>query len=574
MISALTAPIVQHNMADASPLPARLVDWKHRHGWLLASLLFVAVRAIPNLCYPIGRDQATYLTIGQGLLNGQLLYRDLWDNKPPGVFYLFALVVKVFGPVMWCIGLLDIFWLLAISYFIFRFTERYLGTGAAVVAVVFNASWHVWAGYWEAVQTETFLILSVFASFFLVTGDGRWVRLRHLLAGILFGAAFWLKYNALALMPLVVLLPYLDMSGLDSSPRRVGLSIPCRRWLGRVLAFLLGFGGAVGVVLVLFWFSDSWAALKEVQFVVLPRYAAMALERTPHYPLWAVVQTELVLGSWTEVALFVAFVIAWRKHELARLGPILVAVGLGYLCVALQVRFHYYAFETVYPFFAMAWGYVVVKIFQGFRVLAQSCQARGWKLARVLVWVLFVNMAAWPLPEQIANIVAHYKALAGWWREREVFYAAYPWPNPISHFPDQMRVISYLRKNLGLNDGVFVWGSEPLIYFLTRRPCPARFVSNLALMAPWSPPAWRNEMVRQLEKSPPRFLVVARDDAVPYIAYTRRDSEEYLQVYPELAIFIADYYEPAEDLDNFVIYERRGFSQAGVSRFTLSSGKN
>jgi hypothetical protein len=551
-------------MADA-PLPRELVQgrgWANRRVWLAASLIFVLIRAIPNITYPIARDQATYCVIGQGLLSGQHLYRDLWDNKPPGIFYIFALIVRVFDHAMWSVGLIDILWLLVISYCIFRFAERYLGPAGGGIAVIVNASWHVWAGYWEAAQTETFLTLFVFVGYLLVSIPRKAVFLRHFAAGVALGAAFWLKYNALAFLPLVALLPYLDFKGIDEKPRRVTLTISRRDWLVRAGVLMGGLTLTVVVVLGYFRFAGAWDALKEVQFAVLPRYSAMALERTPHYSLWALLMTEYSLGLPTEIGALVALVLAWRSRDLARFAPVFAAAGIGYLCTASQVRFHAYAFETSFPFFAMIWGYLVVRLYEGFRALARRLMARGWRLARVLVWVLFASILAWPIPEQAFNTLAHYKALAAWWRNPEVFYAAYAWPNPISHFPDQMRVISYLRKNLRPGDEIFVWGSEPLIYFQTGRLCPARFVSNLALVSPWAPPRWRQEMLEDLEESPPAFLVVARDDAVPYIAYNNLDSEEFLQVFPEFAIFIDDHYEVAKDLEYFAIYRRVDFSTA------------
>lgn len=551
-------------MADA-PLPRALDHacvWTGRRFWLVASLALVLIRAIPNITYPIARDQATYCVIGQGLLSGQQLYRDLWDNKPPGIFYVFAVIARVFDHAMWSVGLIDILWLLVISYCIFRFAERYLGPAGAGVAVIVNASWHVWAGYWEAAQTETFLMLFVFLAYLLVSSPTKGVWLRHFAAGVALGAAFWLKYNALAFLPLVALVPYLDFKRVDEKPRRVTLTISRRDWLARAAVLMGGLTLTVVVVLGYFRFAGAWEALKEVQFVVLPRYSAMALERTPHYALWATLMTEYTLGRATEVATLVALVLAWRFRDLARFGPVFAAAGIGYLCTASQVRFHAYAFETSFPFFAMIWGYLVVKLYEGFRALARRLAVRGWRLARVLVWVLFASILAWPIPEQVFNTLAHYKALAAWWRNPDVFYAAYAWPNPISHFPDQMRVIRYLHKNLRAGDEIFVWGSEPLIYFQTGRRCPTRFVSNLALVSPWSPPRWRGEMLDDLEKSPPAFLVVARDDAVPYIAYNDFDSEEFLQVFPEFAIFINDHYEMAKDLEYFVIYRRADFSTA------------
>jgi len=126
----------------------------------------VLIWAIPNLRYPIGRDQATYCVVGDGLLRGQLLYRDLWDNKPPGIFYIYALIVKAFGPVMWCVGVVDILWLLAISCCIFFFVRRYLGAPAAALSMVFYATKHCRQGYVHAAQPETFMMLCIFAACF------------------------------------------------------------------------------------------------------------------------------------------------------------------------------------------------------------------------------------------------------------------------------------------------------------------------------------------------------------------------------------------------------------------------
>src|SRR5215469_15470311 len=87
--------------------------------WFSAAMLVVVVRALPILSYPPGRDQSTYLLIGRSLLEGKQLYRDLWDNKPPGIFYLYAGISKLFGSALWGVALVDILCLLVISYCIF-----------------------------------------------------------------------------------------------------------------------------------------------------------------------------------------------------------------------------------------------------------------------------------------------------------------------------------------------------------------------------------------------------------------------------------------------------------------------
>ncbi|MGH6631519.1 MAG: hypothetical protein ACREB3_17455, partial [Burkholderiales bacterium] len=317
-------------------------------------------------------------------------------------------------------------------------------------------------------------MLFVFLAYFAVSWEGPWPKLRHLIAGILLAAAFWIKYNAIAFLPLVLLLPYVDFNGLDARPRHLGLKTGWRRWLPWSLISIVGFGATVGLVLAYFWFSGAWPALKEVQFKVLPRYSSMALERTQDYWLFSVRRVQFVLGLWTECATLVALLIAWRKRELARLAPILLFTAVGFASTAMQVRFHGYTFETCYPFFAMIWGYLAVKTFEGFRAVGRHCAVRGWRLARVLVWVLFANVVVWPLPGEVSDTVVQYKTLGDWWRDREGSYGRYPWAFPISHFQDQMRVIHYLRANSSPADRIFVWGSEPLIYFLTGRRFPSR----------------------------------------------------------------------------------------------------
>ncbi len=42
-------------------------------------------------------DESTFILMGQSLLDGELLYRDLWDLKPPLIFVSFALFIKLFG---------------------------------------------------------------------------------------------------------------------------------------------------------------------------------------------------------------------------------------------------------------------------------------------------------------------------------------------------------------------------------------------------------------------------------------------------------------------------------------------
>lgn len=544
-------------MSEGSSISGLPRAAKSSHKWLLASLVFVVIRSFHELTFPIYRDQATYCMIGQSLWEGKQLYRDLWDNKPPGIFYLYALIVKVFGPVMWSVGLIDILCLLAISYALYRFAEGYLGTAAGVVAVVFNVTWHVRGGNLYSAQPETFILLFFFAALALVCRSNGGAILHHFAAGLFLGVAFLVKYNGLAFLPLVVLIPYLETKGLDEEPCRIGFTIPARRWLGRAAVLVTGFAATVALVLVYFRLSGSWEPLKEVQFKVLPRYTAEVFDAVPIYWVWVLTQTVDTLGGWTEFMTAAALLIAWKRRELSRCAPIFLAVAFSYLSVAMQVRFHDYYFQTCQPFFAVIWAYVLVQAGQGVRVLIKEIAARGWRLAHPLVWVLVANVVYWPVPAQVGAMAVDYAAIRDWVRDPDLYYATSPWSRPIDHFGDQLRVIRYIKENSAPEEGVYVWGTDPLIYFLSERRPPSRFVTNLALVSPWSPPEWRDELVRDLRKSPPRFIVVARKDEVFFITRTNRDSEQFLETYPQLAAFVSCNYKPVRSPYYLVIYRRQ-----------------
>jgi hypothetical protein len=521
--------------------------------WLALALGLVLLMAIPNLSYPIGRDQATYCVIGRGLLDGARLYRDLWDNKPPGIFYLYAAIVKIFGPAMWSIGLLDILWLLAISACVFCFTERALGKAAAFLAVLANAALHIRAGYWDAGQPETFVLLFIFGSYFLLSGCNRGLKLREAGAGLLFAGAFWVKYNAVVFLPFLLLAALLAEEDVGDNPLRAK---PVTNSIQLAYRFATGFFVGNILVVSVCLFSGAWSAFVEQQFKVLPRYAATASAGIPHYWAWAAGRVEFWLGFWTLCAVPVAILVAWRRHHLARLAPALVGAACGFAALAVQIRYQPYYFETCYPFFAIFWGYLGVQAWEGARALAHYFARRNWRMARVLIWVVFANLVALCLPGPVMRMVANYRAFNQWRHGPALFYSSYAWPGAAEDFRGVLRVVDYLKRHPAPAEGVYVWGNEPLIYYLSGHRPPFRFVWNLPLIAPWGLPGWRQELVRQLNTARPRYIIVARDDEVHGLSGTWQDSAQALQSFPALANYIGNHYQPCEDDVTFEIYCR------------------
>jgi hypothetical protein len=358
-------------------------------------------------------------------------------------------------------------------------------------------------------------------------------------------------------VPLLLFLPYLDTSGLDRNPPKVSLTIPWRNWLARAALLLAGLAAAIGIVLAWIVFKGAWPAMREMQFEVLPRYAAMGFQRNPHYLLSVFARTNYYLGVWNLWGTLVGLLVAWMRRDLRRFAPVFLAASLAYIATVMQVRLHDYYFQTCYPFFAAIWAYLVVSIYEGTCVLARNPRQRGWRLAAGLLWIVFAQAVFWPLPDEFNKLTMRYEELREWRADRETFCAGYPRQLPIELLRGQFDVIHYLEKNAKRSDGVYVWGAHCMIYYLSGHQAPTRFVSNLGIVSLWAQPFWREELVRDLRNAQPRFIIVTRHDALYAITYVNLDSENYLKIFPKLNSFITENYKLVADFDSFVVYRRK-----------------
>ena len=100
---------------------------------------------------PFERDITTYATIGQGILDGKVPYRDLWDHKPPLIFFIYVLFQLAFGQTDLAIFALNVLASVGIVVAIYAAVKQ---VGSTVNALWAAAAWTAISGYSPFRQTS------------------------------------------------------------------------------------------------------------------------------------------------------------------------------------------------------------------------------------------------------------------------------------------------------------------------------------------------------------------------------------------------------------------------------------
>ena len=167
---------------------------------------------VPSIAEPLGIDQGLLSSVAKQLSRGQTLYRDVWDQKPPGLYFAYLTAFDVFGWHASSVAWMDILATAMTTLLLFSIVRR-LGTRsmAALAAALYSAltipSWlYRHGGFLERMVAETFIVIWVALAAWCAI---QYVRRSSLVAaaavGFWVGIAAIFKPNAAIYGPALVL---------------------------------------------------------------------------------------------------------------------------------------------------------------------------------------------------------------------------------------------------------------------------------------------------------------------------------------------------------------------------------
>ncbi|HVZ58220.1 MAG TPA: glycosyltransferase family 39 protein [Patescibacteria group bacterium] len=460
---------------------------RSHHFWFALGISFVFfLLRLPSLFEPYWYgDEGIYETLGLALDRGRTLYTQIWDNKPPLLYYTYAVVggnqylVRLLSLAVG-IGSVLIFFALCQKLF----NRKRKPTFIATISFAFLFGLPIIEG--NIANAENFMLLPIIIAAYLIYCFV--TEKEHLsvlvVAGLLLGVAFLYKivgmfdFAAMLVVVAISLLP--ESLSLESIKQFIVLE-----WKTFAL-FLVGF--ITPFLLSIIYFTLKGGLGTYIQAIFLSNVGYVGYKNVFIIPQGLLISKLILLG------LAVIFLLIKRKK--------LTSPGLfifSWICFSLfnsffsQRPYTHYLLVLI-PSFCLLVGYV---FWQKNSQRFLSIIVTG---TTFLLTVLFFGH--WS-PAKTFNYYTNFVHFASGQKSLSAYESFFD-----SRVPSTMELVRYLNSHGKENKTLFVWGNSAQIYYLTGTLPPGRFTVAYHISGIKK---YEQETAQALKKSPPDFTVIFHD---------------------------------------------------------------
>lgn len=509
---------------------------------------------LPTLYYAVGRDQGLFSFVADLMLQGKLPYRDVWEIKPPLIYLTYALFQWLLGPGPMAIHLPDRALQLLVVMLLSLIGSRLRGKSLGVLAGLWYLCLYVRGGYYCMGQAEAYAtVFGVAAAWLFIwhASFGQPLPPFPLAAvGLAVGISFAYKPTAgLAFFPFL-LFALLGSLWPWQKPRARAKTPVAALWL--LIPFLLPQAA------MLLWMHQVGIlqSFLEIQSAFVLPYARLEGLRLSFgdvllrqgLPILYAFALPVLLGV-------IGFFSLWRapgQKQARRLLLIWTLFSLGSALIQKRL-FLYHLLPFFLPFSLLA-AEGTLAASRLLRSAARGGAPLQLAICLPLLWLIAVR----------GSHYADFLRYAAGARSEDQWHANFGHPSPGEfYYPALLQAAKYLARTTRPGDPVFIWGFEPYVYVAARRYPPTRFAINPPLAAVWPPPAWRQELLADLRRTPPVVILVVHNDVLPLATGFSADSHGLLKSFPQLQRFLAANYRFVRRIEDYSFYRLK---DARVSR--------
>jgi hypothetical protein len=469
------------------------------------------------------RDSGVFLYIGWRILNGELPYRDVWDHKPPVVFYINALGLAIANGSRWGVWLLEFLSLSFAAFVGFTLIRKAIGTASGILSTVLWLLTLVFVIQGGNLTTEYTLPLQ-FAALWLVeramnkSGVSFW---HWFMIGLTGASAFFTKQTAIGIWLSIILFLIVYRIRLQQIRKMIfellffssGAFAVCIGWVA--------FFGLQGSLL------EFWDAAFKFNLVYSTSITGLLARLQP---IAIGIKPLAIAGlfQFAGIGYLLGLLLIYFKKDVIRSWLPLLAIGLVDLPIELilisfsgRTYAHYYM--TILP---------VLSVFAGvtFWVILSSCLFCDIShLVRCLLTIGIVAVILWTSYYDYINTILSFRYVNG-----------------------HASIVGRIQSSTSPEDKVLLWGAETSVNYFSHRVSPTRFVYQYPLYTQgYANEQMIIEFLDSVIRMSPKLLIDTRNPTTPIYEFpiqtnAIRERIRYLQCH---------YHPIGETQEKWVVYE-------------------
>ncbi len=486
---------------------------------ILLGTLYVLWPLSPMYTQYANRDSGVFLYIGRQILNGGLPYRDVWDHKPPVIFYIDALGLTIADHSLWGIWLLEFIGLFFAALIGYKLMQKFFGVFPAILSSFLWLSTLVFVIEGGNLTEEYALPLQFLALWLAVAiFDGPMPKYgAWFVIGLIGAIAFFTKQTTIgvwvAIILFLIIYKFKERRFKELSYTLLvfssGIMVVSIGWI----AFFALQGGL----------SQFWSCAFEYNFAYSASHPGVFNHIKPVIAgIGSLVTTGLFpLAGIGYISMMV--LLGFKRNFIHRWIPLFIIALLDFPIELLLVSIS----GNMYPHYYMSM----------LPILAF--------LSGITFWLFFSSQFLQDLPSIVRSFLAIGIVGVFLWM---TFYAQY---HMLSSKHKQPSVISYIKSNTTPQDTVLLWGAESSVNFFSHRRSPSRFVYQYPLYTNgYTNEQLIIEFLDDVIDNKPKLLIDTHNPGTPLYNFPLQTS-----LIEHKVAYLQCHYHVVEEFQRWTVYE-------------------
>lgn len=445
---------------------------KRSYIWFLVvvSLLFFLLR-LPSLFEPYWYgDEGIYETMGLALSRGALLYKEIWDNKPPLLYVLYG----IFAGDQFSLRVLSLVFGIVSTILFFLLSQKLLtGKRPYIATLIFAFFFATPLIEGNIANAENFMLLFIISAGLLVFNHHTLHNKQLLFAGILSSIAFLFKvvgiFDFSAFLAFLIIINFKNLQSILELVKKL-------------FPYLVGFITPIVISGLYFLIVGTFPEFYQGAFTHMVGYVGYG-----NYFLFP--QGLLIIKLlFLSMALLILLV---KRNTIPK-------EALFILC--------WLFFSIFNAFFAQRpYTHYLLVLLPSFSLLTAYMLEVSEKKRRFIYGVLFVGTIL--LVSNSFNLynktISYYSNFFSFVNHKQDLFSYYAFFD--RNTPRDYQVAQFITMNTNSNDPIFIWGNNAQVYKLANKLPPGRFTVAYHITAT---PHTLAETKAALEKQNPKFIII------------------------------------------------------------------